>query len=321
MGLVMRLKEVSKTTWKVLHMAVTDYFRDDAPLLGAGVAFWAVLSLSPMLVILVVVASLAYDGATARETMVTWLHQNVGGQAAESIIGALENASAPGAITVPGLISLGLMFWGATRFFSALQGALNKVWNVRPRRHQKVRHAVFHVARNRVMTFLLLMSLALLLMISLGVGTALPVIYGTMTGVPGAFYFYRVLDLVISTTIVSVGVGLVYMILPDVRVPWRYVWKGALVTGGLLIFCRVMLGWYLGRADMGSYGAAGSLAALLLWIYFSTQFFFFGAELTQAYVRFRGVREEPKPQAEWADRRRRSPEDTPATEPEGPTTD
>ncbi len=295
-----RLIRTLKTTWKVVHLAGTDFFRENAPLLGAGVAFWAVMSLSPLLVVLVVIAGFAYDAETVRQTLTTWLHQNVGGQAARSIIRVLEDVSAPGATTLPGLISLVLMLWGASRFFNALQLALNHVWNVRPQQHDKIKHMVLNVARKRALTFLLLMGLALLLLISLALTTALPVLRETLAWVPGAYYFYRLLDFVISTVVVSLGVGLVYAILPDVRVPWRYVWKGALATGALLVVCRVVLGWYLGRQGINStYGAAGSLAALLIWIYFSTQAFLFGAELTQAYVRVLGVRGEPEPHAEW----------------------
>ena len=305
-GLVSWIKRSLRDMWQVLHMAGTEFAQENAPLLGAGVAFWAVLSLSPLLVILVVIVSFAYDAETARVAMTEWLHLHVGGQAAQTIISALDKASAPGATTIPGLLSLALMLWGASRFFHALQAALNQIWNVKPKK-RGVKRLVIHVARKRALTFALLLSLALLLLASLTLGTALPVVQRTMTGVPGAFYLYRALELLASTVIVSVGVGLIFMILPDVRIPFRFVWKGAFVTGAMLIIGKLLLSWYLNRQTLGSsYGAAGSLAALLVWIYFSTQVFFFGAELTQAYGRIRGVRERPLPEEARQEGRKRS---------------
>lgn len=297
------LKRRLKSTWDVLHIAATGYAKDNATLMGAGVAFWAILSLSPMFVILLVVTSIAYDAETSRQFIVDWLTENLGGRAADWTINLLETSSAPGATTLPGIFSILLMVWSATRMFHALQLALNHIWNIRPKRRDGLGWLFLHLVRKRASTFLLLLTLALLLMLSLVMGTVMPVVARTLSSLPGWWYLSRIFEFLFSSVIICVGVGLVYMILPDARVPWRFVWRGALLTGALMIVGKLVLGWYLSRQSLGSYGAAGSVVALLLWIYFSVQVFFFGAELTQAYTRVAGWPREPEPHAERIERR------------------
>lgn len=299
------LKARLKPTWDVVHNAASSYARDNVSLMGAGVAFWAVLSLSPMLVIILVVTSVAYDAATVREHVMAWLNLNVGGRAADWIIGLLESASAPGATTLPGLVSLVVVAWSASRMFHALQMALNQIWAVRIKPRRGLGPMVIRVVRKRALTFLLLLTLVLLILLSLGASTTLRVLGRMFSDIPGWLYLYKALEVGISSVGIFVVVGLVYWILPDARIPFRFVWRGALATGLLLIGFKVVLGWYLGRSGLGTYGAAGSIVAVLLWIYLSTQVFFFGAELTRAYARVVGWPREPEPYAERTNRLRK----------------
>lgn len=285
-------------TWEVIRRATAMFMQDSTTLMGAGVAFWAVLSLSPSLVLMVMVASLVFDVESSRSLIVQWLDENVGGRAAESIISLLDSASAPGSFTLPGLFSVALMLWSSSRLFHALQMALNHIWNVKQKERKHLGKLVLHVARKRALTFALLVSLSLLILVSLTIGTTLPVVARWFDDIPGWYYVYRTLELSLSSVIICVGVGLIFKILPDARVPWRFVWRGALLTGVLLILGKLVLSWYLSRQSLGSYGAAGSVVALLLWVYVSTQVFFFGAELTQAYALVAGWPQEPEPYAE-----------------------
>ncbi len=295
------LKRRLRPTWNVLKHAADGYIRDNASLLGAGVAFWAVLSISPMLVLTLVITSFAYDAETVRAHVAHWLDENVGSRAAEWIVDLLETASAPGATTLPGLLSVVVMVWSATRMLHALQVALNQIWSIRSKGRHGIGRRVLHLVRKRALTFLLLVLLGLLLILSLAVGTAMPLLTRLLSDLPGWWLLYRAIEMTISTVAICLITALVYMILPDVRVPWRLVWRGALTTGVMMLVGKLVFGWYLGRASLGTYGAAGSIVALLLWIYLSVQVFLFGAEVTQAYARVVGFPKQPEREFEEAE--------------------
>ena len=278
----------------VVQFAIEGFARDNASLLGAGVAFWATLSLAPALVLLVVLAGIAYDAAAVRAVLLEWLNHNVGGPAVSSIVHLLEQASAPGAVTLPGLVSVAVMGWAATRWCRALQLALNQIWEAQGPRAGSLGRRVAGAVYKQALAVLLLLSLGLLLLLSLTVGAVLPLVERHFASLPGQWYVFRAIELALSSVFLCVGVGLVFMILPGLRVPWRYVWRGALITGALLVLGKLGLSSYLVRQNMTSFGAAGSVTALLLWVYYSTLVFLFGAELTQAYVRVVAAPAEPQ---------------------------
>lgn len=273
----------------VLRDTVEAFMADRAPLLGAAVAFYAVLSLAPLLVLVVGFAGLAFGEQGARSRMIPWIHRAFDGAAADVVVRILENAAAPGAFTLPGLFSIVLALYYTSRLFNALRDALNQVWNVDERAAEGMRSAVREALRERLLGFGVMVAFGVLLLISLAVETALPVVAETVSELPGAWYLYRLLVLLVSTLVVGAAVAVVYRLLPSVYVKWRYVWGGALFTGFLLVVGKFLLGLYLGSgAVLTVPGAAGSVFALLLWIYYSAQVFFFGAEITQVVARRRG---------------------------------
>jgi membrane protein len=319
---VLLLKTKLRTSVAVVRFAIDGFARDNASLLGAGVAFWATLSLAPALVLLVVLAGIAYDAAAVRDVLLDWLNENVGGPAASSIVDLLEQASAPGALTLPGLVSVAVMAWAASRWCRALQLALNQIWEAQGSRAGTLGRRVVGAVYKQALTFLLLVSLGVLLLLSLIVGALLPLVERVFAHLPGEWYFFRTIELALSSVFLCVGVALVYMILPGLRVPWRYVWRGALITGTLLVLGKLALSFYLVRQNMTSFGAAGSVTALLLWVYYSTLVFLFGAELTQAYVRLVAAPAEPassgavlsvRPRSSWPE----AGKEPPATPPDG----
>ena len=283
------LKTRAQWVGGVLRDTVEEYLADRAPLMGAAVAFYVVLSLAPLLVLVVGVAGLAFGEQGARVRMEAWIHRAFDGAAADVVVRILENAAAPGALTLPGIFGIVLALYYTARLFHALQHALNQIWNVEERVGQGMRRAVRDALRKRLLSFGAMIAFGALLLLSLAVETALPVIAQTVSELPGAWYLYRVLVFLFSTLVVGVAVAVVYRLLPNVRVKWSYVWGGAMFTGFLLVVGKVLLGLYLGSGAMLTVpGAAGSVFALLLWTYYSAQVFFFGAELTQVVARRRG---------------------------------
>jgi membrane protein len=201
----------------------------------------------------------------------------------------LQDASAPGLGTVSGLVSFAFTLLSATRLFQSLQAALNHIWNIGELPNQGMKRVVAFVARKRALAFLLMLAIGMLVLASLAAEAALTIVDRRFGSLPGSWLVIRALEFVVSSTLVSVGVGSVYWILPDVRIAWRSVWVGALITGTSLVLGKVLLGFYLGGvATTTLQGAAGSIFALLLWVYLSANVFFFGAELTEVMARRRG---------------------------------
>lgn len=288
-----------RPVWTVLSETVDEFNRDNASMMGAAIAFYTVLSLAPLLVVLVMMAGAAYGQDTARAYIVNWLEREVGGAPAQTIISVLQSASAPDSSALPGLVSLGLLLFGATRLFQHMQSAMNHVWNVRPKDTPSFRALARQLLRKRALSFLVLLAFGLLIVLSILGDTVLTIVAATIAELPGAWYVYRALTFVASVGIYSVGVGLAFELLPDVRLAFRDVWKGAVVTALMLTASKYLFGLYLSYGTVQSaYGAAGSVVALLLWIYLSAQVFFFGAELTQVYARLHGAGLQPEAHAE-----------------------
>jgi membrane protein len=273
----------------VLKETFAEYMLDKAPMMGAAVAFYAILALAPLLVLVVSVLGTAFGEVAVRASMTRWIQHTFDGAAAQLCIEFLEGASAPGATTLPGVVGLVLTVYYATRLFFSLQVALNHVWNVEALVQRGTRKAVVTAARQRGFAFLLMLAFGALLLLSLALDTALSVVARTLSELPGFWALYRVLVFVGSSVLMGAGVGIVWMLLPDAKLRWRYVWRGALFTGVMLVLGKLLLGFYLGSSVvLSASGAAGSVFAMLAWIYFSAQVFFFGAELTQVVARRAG---------------------------------
>ena len=273
----------------MVRETVEDYVADRGPMMGAAIAFYTVLALAPLLVLAVGIAGLAFGEASARTRMESWLRGTLDGAPAEVAVQFLESASAPVAATLPGLLGLGIAVYYAGRLFLALQHALNQIWNVQERTPRGVRMAVSSALRKRAGTFVALLAFGLLLLVSLAFETALPAIARSFSSLPGAWFVYRALVLIGSVLAMGLGVAVIYRLLPSVRIPWKYLWGGSMLTGTLLVAGKFLLGLYLGSGALETVpGAAGSVFALLLWTYYSAQVFLFGAELTQVAARQRG---------------------------------
>jgi membrane protein len=176
----------------------------------------------------------------------------------------------------------------ASGAFAALQDALNTVWNVAPKKG-----SIWTIVRDRASSALMLLVIGALLLASFILNTALAYVSGSLTSLlpfPGAGLAFAAINWIVSLVVVTVLFALIYRILPDATVRWNDVWIGAALTAVLIVVGQALIGWYLGRAGVASaYGAAGSVLALLLWIYYSALVLLFGAEFTKVYARSRGA--------------------------------
>jgi membrane protein len=287
----------------ILRRSVAGWWNDNVPRLGASLAYYTLFALAPILVVAIAIGGLVFGPEAIRGEIVGQIQGLIGREGAEAVQAMLEGASRPGssiAATVAGIITF---FLGATGAFLELQTALNAIWHVEPKSDGSYWRVL---VMQRVISFGLVVALGFLLLTSLLVSAALAAIHRYMgNAFPGVVVLWEALNVIVSLTVITLLFALIYKVLPDVKLSWRDVWIGALVTAGLFSIGRLVIGLYLGTASIAStYGAAGSVVVILIWVYYSAQIILLGAEFTRAYVDEFGGR---PPTEEYAEKKRVKP--------------
>jgi membrane protein len=256
--------------------------------LAASLAFYTVLSLAPLLIVAVSVAGLLFGEAAARGEIGHQLGGMLGPQGGSAIENVLANAKEPHANIVGTAIGLVVLLFGASGVFGELQDSMNAIWEVKP----KPGRGVMGVVKARFFSFAMVLGVAFLLLVSLVLSAALSAV-GKFLGdkLPGGEVLWFGINVVISMGVVALLFALIFKVVPDVKIGWRDVWYGAAFTALLFTVGKALIGVYLGRASIGSpYGAAGSLVVLVVWLYYSAQILFLGAEFTRVYAEHSGSR-------------------------------
>ena len=276
--------------------AATDWIEDKATQQAAALTFYSVLSIAPLLVISLAVASLVFDEKAARTEMVDEMGGLIGSEGEEAVEAMLDSADKPQQGTVATIMGVITLLFGASGVFGQLQESLNTIWEVKP----KPGGGIWQLIRSRFLSMAMVLGTGFLLLVSLVITSAISGL-GTylQNQWPGLESIWHVVNFVITLAIVTVLFALIFKFLPDAKIAWSDVWVGALLTAVLFSVGKLLIGLYLGKASIGSaYGAAGSLVVLLVWIYYSSLILFFGAELTQVYAKQFGSRIVPKEGAE-----------------------
>jgi membrane protein len=276
--------------WNLIKDAVEGWQRDNASLLAAAVAFYTIFSLAPVLVIALAVAGAVIGEGAARTELMGQLESLMGPRAAAFILLVLDGMKSTGGIGIT-LIGTATAFVGATAAFSALQTGLNTVWKAPPTETSWV-EGIKDLIFSRLLSFAMVLAVGLLLLLSLALSTALSAVDEFMPDfLPLPPFALDLANHAVSWVLITLLFAAIYKLLPDVTISWKDVWVGAVITGLLFILGTVPMGYYLGRTTLRSaFGAAASLVAILLWVYYSTMIFFFGAEITRAYARRYGSR-------------------------------
>lgn len=278
----------SVSTWHLLKTTLLEWNADNAAHLSAALAYYTFFSLAPLLIIATAIAGLVFGREAANGELVNQIAFYIGYDAAnliQTILKNTNNATPNLVATIAGLIFL---LYGATGVFSELKNSLNLIWDAPPPNGSPWRA----VALNRLFALIMVLGCGFLLLVSLVISTTLTAATDWINyRSPGMGAMIQLVNFVISFGLTIVVFGLIYQFLPDVTVAWRDVWSGAVATALLFSIGRYLISLYLNYSTIGStYGAAGSLAVLLLWIYYSAQIFFLGAEFTQVYARTKGTR-------------------------------
>jgi membrane protein len=299
----------------VLRRAFAGWWNDNVPRLGASLAYYTLFSLAPVLVVAIAIGGLIFGPEAVRGEIVGQIKGLIGREGAEAVQAMLEGAARPSsgiAATAAGIVTF---FLGATGAFLELQTALNTIWRVKPKADESFFQAL---VVQRLISFGLVVAMGFLLVTSLLVSAALAAVHTYMgNAFPGVGVLWEALNVVVSLGVITLLFAMIYKVLPDVRLVWTDVWIGALVTAGLFNIGKLLIGMYLGTAGVAStYGAAGSVIVILIWVYYSAQIILLGAEFTREYVATFGRRPRPEPFA-TKDRKSQKGANTGTGEPSG----
>ncbi|AYA37729.1 YihY/virulence factor BrkB family protein [Hymenobacter oligotrophus] len=274
----------------------TQFMENNSLRLAGALAYNAIFSIPPLLLIVIASAGYFFGEEAVQGKLMQQLSGFVSPEAAKIIQESISNFHEQQKGGMAAAIGLGTLIFAATTFFVTLQESLNSIWNLKV----KPRNGLWEFIHARLLSFGLILSVALLLLISFVVSAVLSFFTDYLQQLlPGvAVFFIRLIDLLLSLGITTALFALIYRFLPDAIIRWRDVWTGAFITALLFIIGKYLITFYIATSDPGSaFGAAGSLIVLLVWIYYSSLIIFFGAEFTQQYADCYGQHVQPKAHA------------------------
>ncbi|WP_310736742.1 YihY/virulence factor BrkB family protein [Roseateles terrae] len=267
---------------------------DNVPSMGAALAYYTLFSIAPLLLIVIAVAGLVFGEQAARGEVMDQLSDLIGLQGAMAVEDLLKRVNRPEEGGWAAIIGTVVLIIGATSVFAELQNSLNRIWKVPPPKSVPVWHSLWAVVRRRLLSLGLIMGLGFLSMVSMVASAALAAMGKWWTPWLGDDFLLlaQLLNAGLSYALITVMFAVIYKWVPDVPIRWRDVWVGALITAALFSLGKSLIGLYIGRSAVSSaYGAAASLVVMMLWVYYSTQVFLMGAELSWAFSRRHSLKE------------------------------
>lgn len=268
--------------------AYRQWVDDRASRLGAALAYYTIFSVAPLFIIAVAVAALFLGESASKGHLAQVLDETVGRQAATAIQDIVKNASRPRVGILASIAGLVLLLYGASNIFVQLRDSLDAIWNLPP----KASRSWIGFFLNYILSLIVVILVGFLLIVSATLTAAISVVGHWFSDLlPFSAILFALINHVASFAMVTVLFALIYKYIPDAKVNWRPVWVGALMSSFLFAIGKWALAFYLSRGSVtNAYGAAGSLVVLLIWVNYSSQIFFFGAEFAEAYVKHKGLK-------------------------------
>ena len=284
-------KKGLKNGFKILKASFNGFMDDRALKLSASLAYYTIFSLGPLLLLLISLAGVFF-GREAIQGKVFEINGIVGNDAAKQIQDIIKNLEMSGKSTISVIIGSVTLIIGATTVFGEIQDSINMIWQVKA----KPKKGWVKLIKDRLLSSSLIISLGFLLLVSLVVNGALLALSDKLkTYLPDiTVLLFNIINTVISFVVISILFGVIFKVLPDAKIAWKDVRSGAIFTTILFMIGRLVIGIYIESSGTSStYGAAGSLIVILLWVYYTAAILYFGAEFTRAYADFKGVKIEP----------------------------
>jgi len=272
-----------RTTWDVLKQTTLNFFQDDSFSDASSIAFYTIFSLPAILIISLSVGATVYERDVVQEELINQVGRMIGKESASDIEQILVNAALDSRGTFAKIVGIATLIFSATTVFISLQTSLNKIWGIKP----KPERGIVKYIIDRLLSLAMVISIGFLLLVSLVMDTALMVIQNSLSEVLAGrtLYLVTAMNIAVSLALITLVFAILFKVLPDARIKWKDVWIGSLVTTVLFAAGKYLIGFYLGNSSVNSaYGAAGSLVIILIWVYYSTVIFLFGAELTSVYA-------------------------------------
>jgi membrane protein len=258
------------------------------------IAYYTIFSLPGLLIIIINMAAYFFDKQEITTQITSQIQQVMGGDTARDIEAIISNASDSRGSVITSIIGIATLLFGATGVFYELQQMLNKIWKVEPK--VKTSHKILELIRDRIFSFGLILVVGFLLLVSLVLSAGLSAVseWVSLHFSESLNIVFSVLDVLISLAVITFLFASIYKYLPDVKLVWRDVWPGAFLTSILFVITKFALGFYFGQSDLGStYGAAGSIILIMLWVSYAGMILLFGAEFTQVYIGKHGIKAKP----------------------------
>jgi len=306
-----------KTIWELLKETFSDWSEDKASRLAASLAYYTIFSIAPLIIIVIAVASLIFGREAVQGQIEGQIQGLVGDEGAGLIQEMIQGASNQSGSIIATIVGVATLLFGATGVFGQLQDALNTIWEVTPKQGR----GIWGIIKDRFISFTMVLGVGFLLMVSLVLSAGLAAVNEFMSGaLDNVAYVGQVINFIVSFGVITLLFAMIYKILPDVEIAWSDVWIGAAVTALLFTIGKFLIGLYLGQSAISSsYGAAGALVVILVWIYYSAQILFFGAEFTQVYAKRFGSQIKPAEDAMPVTEEARAQQGMPRNGKEAPT--
>jgi membrane protein len=279
-----------KNGWTILKAAFKGFMDDLALKLSASLAYYTIFSIAPLLLLLISLAGVFLGKDAIQGKIFSEINGFVGNDAAKQIQDMIKQLELSGKSTVSIIIGVVTLIVGATSVFGEIQESINIIWQVKP----KPKVGWLKLVKDRLLSGSIIVTLGFLLLVSLIVNGALLALSEKLkTFLPGiTVLVFQGINLLISFVVISVLFGVIFKVLPDAKIKWRDIRSGAIFTAVLFMIGRLFIGIYISSTS-STYGAAGSLIVILLWVYYTAAILYFGAEFTRAYADFYGIRIQP----------------------------
>lgn len=288
-----------KDIWSIIKQSFSDFIDNKVLKLSAALAFYTIFSLPAMLIIIIYVSDIFYGRAAIEGTLYHQIAQFVGTDAAIQVQQTIRAAALSDSSYIATIVGLITLLFGATSVFSEIQDSINHIWKLKAKPKGT---GFLKLVVNRLLSFSLVISLGFLLLVSLLINGLMDAFINNLTRTFPELTVIMVytVNLVITFGITTLLFALIFKVLPDARIRWRHVRAGAITTAVLFMLGKFLIGYYLGQSRLSStYGAAGSVIVMLLWVYYSAMILYFGAVFTHVYAIHTGSRIYPTNYAVW----------------------